>query len=100
MEILSNGRSLATLHRVKFTANRSGPFFCKSRISKLQKRERVSIPFFVAPENTAQIHPLNVNPAEWKYAKVEYRQWIEDVIRSTFPEYAARKRTKSEKLRE
>ena len=36
MEILSNGKSLATLHRVKFTPS----------------RERVSIPFFVAPENS------------------------------------------------
>jgi len=82
MEILSNGRSLATLHRVKFTVN----------------RERVSIPFFVAPENTATIHPLNVPESEWKYGKIEYRQWIEDVIRATFPEYADRKRTKSKNL--
>jgi len=56
MEIISNGKSLATLHRVKFTPN----------------RERVSIPFFVAPQNTAVIHPLNVVEEKWNYEKLDF----------------------------
>ena len=50
--------------------------------------------------NKAQIHPLNKPEDEWKYEKVEYRKWIEDVIRKTFPEYAERQRTKSNSLKE
>ena len=53
MEIISNGDSLATLHRVKFTKD----------------RERVSIPWFVAPNHDAQIFPLNVPFENRKYEK-------------------------------
>ena len=59
MEIISNGESLATLHRVKFTKD----------------RERVSIPWFVAPNHDAQIFPFNVPAENWKYEKIEYMQW-------------------------
>ena len=59
MEIISNGESLATLHRVKFTKD----------------RERVSIPWFVAPNHDAQIFPFNVPFENWKYEKIEYMQW-------------------------
>jgi len=74
MEIISNGESLATLHRVKFTKD----------------RERVSIPWFVAPNYDAQIFPFNVPAENWKYEKIEYMQWWNTVIRKDFPEYAKR----------
>ena len=59
MEIISNGESLATLHRVKFTKN----------------RERISIPWFVAPNHDAKIYPFNLPSEKWKYQKIEYMEW-------------------------
>ena len=75
MEIISNGRSLATFHRVRFTPN----------------IERISIPFFLAPNADAQIYPFGVEEKNRKYQKIEYSKWWENEIRKTFPEYANRK---------
>ena len=75
MEIISNGQSLATYHRVKFTPN----------------RKRISIPFFLAPNADAKIYPFGVAEKSRKYDEIEYSKWWEDVIRQTFPEYAKRK---------
>ena len=59
MEIISNGRSLATYHRVLFTPN----------------TERVSIPFFLAPNVDAKIFPFGVDEKDRKYDKIEYMVW-------------------------
>lgn len=75
MEIISNGRSLATYHRVKFTSN----------------RERISIPLFLAPNADAKIFPFGVDEKDQKYEKIEYSKWWETKIRATFPEYSNRK---------
>ena len=75
MEIISNGRSLATYHRVKFTPN----------------TERISIPFFLAPNKDAQIFPFGVPEKERKYESIEYLVWWNEKMRPTFPEYAQRK---------